>query len=157
MPKGKKVTPYTCVNVRPLCVRVTLPLLPSPLQPQSGAKGKAKKVDTSFHIDCTVPVEDEIMEVAPFVSLCTPPRMDKKEVEMCVSVGTRHCTAIPQCIVSVLGLCHSLPMHLCTCAPYTWPSVMRSGRWLGFPSLTQLCPPPHCPHCRRSSSRAASR
>lgn len=54
------------------CVSVPLPgpLPLSRLQPQAGSKGKAKKVDTSFSIDCTVPVEDEIMEVAPLVSLC---------------------------------------------------------------------------------------
>ena len=118
MPKGKKVTPYTCVNVCPLCVRVILPLLPSPLQPQSSAKGKAKKVDTSFHIDCTVPVEDEIMEVAPFVSLCSPPLMDKKEVEMCVCVR-RYSTLYSDSVVyrintrSVSFTFHTL-VHLCS-------------------------------------------
>lgn len=32
--------------------------------------GKAKKVTTKFTIDCSTPVEDEIMDVASFVSHC---------------------------------------------------------------------------------------
>lgn len=103
MSKGKKVGACSCLKVQALCVCVTPHSLLRPLQPQS--KGKAKRVDTSFSIDCTVPVEDEIMEVAPLVSQSVHLNAywDSETVRACV-----------HCAVSIILCSLAHPGLLCT-------------------------------------------